>query len=276
MKKFLSLFVPAFILFIACEIDHPTGLNTDSSDSENITLQTEIGTVTPLLKQKQYLTLNKFDGSDSTFVKHVLVKARGKKKITIGNKDYGKSTVTFRNKGLQHDTQIEFSFAASGTFEAWVNSPDYGYNQIPLNKRIKLILSYKTAELSSINEDDLRIFWYDQDNENWKLVGGVVNKKKKFVLVNIKKTGHFIIADANGNAVGHPILDQGSGADLSDQDLSAIRFNIFNEYNETISDNNFVSWKDGGELKVEFKAEDYGYENFYASAICFYRRRNSY
>ena len=42
-------------------------------------------------------------------------------------------------------------------------------------------LSYKDADLGEIEEDSLRIWYYDEINEFWEVIGSDVNKEAKYV-----------------------------------------------------------------------------------------------
>lgn len=53
---------------------------------------------------------------------------------------------------------------------------------------ITVRLSYKDADLTGIDIDNLTIAWYDEANDEWIDIGGIVNKARQYVEVH---TDHF-------------------------------------------------------------------------------------
>ena len=50
-----------------------------------------------------------------------------------------------------------------------------------LSNPVTMRLSYKDADLGGIAEEDLRIWYYDENDELWELAGQIVNTVEKYV-----------------------------------------------------------------------------------------------
>ena len=65
---------------------------------------------------------------------------------------------------------------------------EFSPHGIQFNVPVRMELSYKDADLTGINEDDLRIYYLNEDTGIWEVIGDTVDKTNKVV---IGYTNHF-------------------------------------------------------------------------------------
>ncbi len=133
--------------------------------------------ILPVASQYNYFR----KGDDSTFYAEKFIEAEEGGKIKVGNIEYGKSSIFFPEDALPEDMLISFSWAPSGTLEGTLSDVEFGPHGTYFNKPVELKLSYKMADLSGVNENSLHIYYYNEDTGLWELIGGTINKKKKYV-----------------------------------------------------------------------------------------------
>jgi hypothetical protein len=102
--------------------------------------------------------------------------------IQIGDDVTGISSISFDPGDLNQDLNVNFLWD-SQTFTA-----EFGPHRAIFSDTVVIRLSYKDALLGGINEDDLRIWYYDANNQLWEMTGNIVNKTEKYVE---GKTTHF-------------------------------------------------------------------------------------
>lgn len=89
--------------------------------------------------------------------------------VRIGDYETGTSGVKFLPGDLQEDTTINICWD-SENFQA-----EFSPHGIVFNRPVTIRLSYKDANLCDLNEDRLRIWYYDELNNLWEIVGNEVN-----------------------------------------------------------------------------------------------------
>ena len=104
-----------------------------------------------------------------------LVTAASGGTVQIGDEATGISSITFAAGDLSDDLTVEFWWN-SHNFEA-----KFGPHGSTFNNPIVIRLSYKDADLGNIDEEDLRIWYYDENDQMWEPVGQVVNTVEKYV-----------------------------------------------------------------------------------------------
>ncbi len=109
------------------------------------------------------------------FNRSQLVTAASGGTVQIGDETTGISSITFAAGDLSNDLTVEFWWN-SQNFEA-----DLGPHGSTFNNPIVIRLSYKDADLGNIDEEDLRIWYYDENDDMWEPVGQVVNTVEKYV-----------------------------------------------------------------------------------------------
>jgi hypothetical protein len=108
--------------------------------------------------------------------------------IVVGDEASGYSSLDFMPGDLNYDTIITFRWDDQNY------SAEFTPHGINFNNPVRLNLSYKTADVSAINEEALRI-WYYNDNENhWELIGGEVDTEKQEVSAYINHFSRYELA----------------------------------------------------------------------------------
>lgn len=69
----------------------------------------------------------------------------------------------------------------SNIYELTISNADNSGENISFNKAIKIAISYDDANFTSADEDNLSIYWFNEDIQAWVHVGGRVNKENKTV-----------------------------------------------------------------------------------------------
>lgn len=99
-------------------------------------------------------------------------------KIEVGDEEHGISKIYFPMKAVSSPVFLTFWWESSGFLEG---GADFSPHGTTFNRQVKIELSYKDADLSGVNEDDLRIYYYHEDTGVWEIIGDQVNKNRKTV-----------------------------------------------------------------------------------------------
>lgn len=118
----------------------------------------------------------------NAFYGRKFMKARKGGAIRLGNGKTGRSKIKFNKGDLKDDTLIEFKWAADGTVSGMFSKMDFGPHGTYFNHPVRVELSYKMADLSNINEEQLRIWYFNEDTGLWEYIGGRVNTRTKKVI----------------------------------------------------------------------------------------------
>jgi hypothetical protein len=95
--------------------------------------------------------------------------------VRIGDYETGYSGVKFLPGNLQEDTTINIWWD-SQNFQA-----EFSPHGITFNEPVLMRLSYKDADLGDIDENSLRIWYYNEINDVWEIIGNEVNTDAKYV-----------------------------------------------------------------------------------------------
>ena len=184
-----------FLNFNACEKNAPFESTNPEITSGEIAIQSNIGTVyIPKLKPQFENILAKPGQNDSIFFKKKKIKAKKGGKIILGNDFYGKSKIVFKKGALKKDLKIAFEWRASQSLNGFVGDAVFGPHGSQFKKPVKVVLSYKAVDLTGIDEDDLKFFYYDEENEIWILQDGHLNKRKKQYISHLKHFSRYAVA----------------------------------------------------------------------------------
>ncbi len=121
------------------------------------------------------------------FNRSQLVTAASGGTVQIGDDATGISSITFAAGDLSDDLTVEFWWN-SQNFEA-----QFGPHGSTFNNPIVIRLSYKDADLGNIDEEDLRIWYYDENDDMWEPVGQVVNTVEKYVEGTTLHFSHYAV-----------------------------------------------------------------------------------
>lgn len=130
---------------------------------------------------------------DPLFYQQKDIKANRGGELKVGNRKVGESKIKFKKNDLPQDLTISFQWAPAGTFEGLLSNMEFGPHGTYFNNPVELELSYKTANLEGFDEEDLRVYYYNEESELWKFIGGDVNKRKKTVKVYLDHFSRYAI-----------------------------------------------------------------------------------
>jgi hypothetical protein len=109
--------------------------------------------------------------------------------ISVGDDISGVSTIQFQPGDLNDDRLISFGWDSQGYVT------ELGPHGLVFNHPVELDLSYKDADLTGVDEDNLKIWYYNEGNDNWELIGGTVDKTAKRVEGTILHFSRYAIGD---------------------------------------------------------------------------------
>ncbi|MCH7677049.1 hypothetical protein IH879_19170 [candidate division KSB1 bacterium] len=105
--------------------------------------------------------------------------------IVVGTPGHGISRLSVPFGALSTWIQINFWWESTGFLEG---GADFSPHGTKFNLPVRVELSYKGADLTGVNEDNLEIRYYNETTGQWELIGNQVDKVKKVV---IGYTDHF-------------------------------------------------------------------------------------
>lgn len=108
--------------------------------------------------------------------------------MTSGDNASGFSSLDFQPGAVPQDTIINFDWDSQGYVS------DLSPHGIVFNNPVTMRLSYKDADLTGVNEDSLKIWYYHSGTDSWELIGGTVNKTEKYVEVIITHFSRYALA----------------------------------------------------------------------------------
>jgi hypothetical protein len=184
-SAFISL--TGLLLFASCSNESP--LSNDNLVSKKVA-QSDIGEITFLnVDQSKLAYLDKEAADGITFRSRKLIETKKGGKIMVGNRKVGKSVIEFEKNDLPYNTPIEFEWAANETIDGAFRPCG-----IYFNKPVRVEFSYKLAEIDGVNENDLRIFYFNKDKGIWEFKGGTVDTKEKIVTTYLKHFSRYAVA----------------------------------------------------------------------------------
>ncbi len=199
MKSIKGIFSALFVLAVAFFLT----INISSCSRENIvsmqetsegqtaqeTVMSDHGPIKLLQTDAQSIKPLEKSRLDSIFYAVRLVQARFGGDLTVGNILSGFSSISFGPLSLYDDTIISFQYIAGNTLEA-----HFRPHGIQFRRPARLTLSYKSANLEGVDENSLRVYYFNEETQIWELIGGIVNKLTKTVTVEITHFSRYALA----------------------------------------------------------------------------------
>jgi len=101
-------------------------------------------------------------------------------KIKVGDEAHGKSKLVIPKNAIDKGDKVLLTFwwKSTGFLEG---GSDFSPHGTLFNEPVQLELSYKDADLTGVNEDDLEIRYYNEGTGQWEFIGNEVDKNKKVV-----------------------------------------------------------------------------------------------
>ena len=97
----------------------------------------------------------------------------------VGDYEHGRSWLYFPPYAMSQTTIVTMDWESTGFLEGGAEFSPHG---VQFNKPVTVWLSYKDADLGDIKEEDLKIWYFNEETELWELIGGEVDEKKKIVI----------------------------------------------------------------------------------------------
>lgn len=105
--------------------------------------------------------------------------------IVVGRPAIGRSSICFQPGDVPSDLNVRVQWDPHGAIHGGVEfSPHGAHFKAPVQVRV----SYATMDLDRVDEDKIRLWYYNEEEDVWELVGGKVDKANKQVVATI---GHF-------------------------------------------------------------------------------------
>jgi|GEM_PF-1141798 len=179
-----------FIIGITgCSQDSPMSpVTKNQSNSSGRVVQSDIGPVTILQLSQTHRESESLSKVAGTYSSEKFIKAVEGGVVTVGNNDLGYSKIVVDPNDLPEDMTISLQWASDGYCEG-----EFGPHGTQFNDPVKVVLSYKGADLSDIDEDDLKISYYNEDTGIWEVMGGTVDTENKEVVVYLEHFSRYAI-----------------------------------------------------------------------------------
>ena len=185
MKSFKSS-VSVIIIALTALIIGLTGCSTDNAVSptsgdisQGKIVQSDIGPV-------KILALKSTSLAKSAAEQFIVAEKGGT--ITVGNRTQGLSRIIFEPGDLPKDMTIEFNWAID---EYCIG--EFGPHGTVFNSPVRVELSYKAADLSNVDEKNLRISYYDEDSGVWQVLGGKADRENKVLIAYLEHFSRYAI-----------------------------------------------------------------------------------
>ena len=180
------------LAFSACNEDGPFTPLAEAqpgvTENADKVIETNVGSYKVLRVDPAYRAPSLSKDGDSIFVAEQYIDAAWGGWIMLGSHDFGFSALAFSPNALPHSDTIYFEWAASNCFDGMLTGLEFGPHGTQFQTPVYLSLSYRAADLTGINEDDLKFFYFNDLTGIWELTPCKVNKWTKTVVV---KLNHF-------------------------------------------------------------------------------------
>ena len=163
-----------------------------SACSKESPLQSEAHSIAPKQADEELKILKaKTFSLGKLFVNEKLITVEDGGKILVGNEENGKSSLHFASGDVSQDVLVRFSWESTGLLEG---GAEFSPSDAVFNNPVKITLSYKDADLTGINEQDIRIYFFNETEVVWELIASEVNTKKKRVSGYIDNFSRYALA----------------------------------------------------------------------------------
>jgi hypothetical protein len=125
-----------------------------------------------ILKSKSGVSLQKH------FVTSWYVAAGATGWIYTGDDEHGRCWLHFSSGALNQNAIITLDWESTGFLEGGAEFNPHG---LQFNEPVTLWISYKDADLGDVAEENLKIWYFNEDTGMWELIGDVVDTEHKVV-----------------------------------------------------------------------------------------------
>lgn len=109
--------------------------------------------------------------------------------VLLGDENSGYLSLNFMPGDLTDNTVITFEWD-SQSFFAELNP-----HGIYFNNPVKLTLSYNQADVSAVQEEDIKVWYYDEPQNTWELIGGQVDTETRHIETYINHFSLYALAE---------------------------------------------------------------------------------
>jgi hypothetical protein len=198
----LAMGMVLLLVLLGCEKNSPVAPLASSDvlvskplGSSSIEAASDIGSIWIL--QDAQAGLAKVVGCDSLWHKKEYIKSSQGGLIEIGDLASGRSSIQFQQNALPKDTAVSMDRmhrrdiydcqSLSFVFE-------FGPEGTVFLNTVTVTLSYRTADLSGVPEDNLKIFYYNPIRNLWEYLESVVDKENKTITAELEHFSRYAIA----------------------------------------------------------------------------------
>ncbi|MDZ7722802.1 MAG: hypothetical protein U5R06_08305 [candidate division KSB1 bacterium] len=183
-KRSVSIIAVALMAVIialtGCSTDNAVSPTSSANQSaQGKIVQSDIGPV-------QILSLKSAPLAKSAAEQFIVAKEGGT--IAIGNNTQGISKIVFKPNDLPKDMSITFSWAID---EYCIG--EFGPHGTQFNSPVRVELSYKAAELTNVDEENLRISYYNENTNVWEVLGGKTDVENKVLIAYLEHFSRYAI-----------------------------------------------------------------------------------
>jgi hypothetical protein len=178
------------LVLLGCEKHSPVSPNAlvinNLVEHSNLEAASNIGTIWIL--NDALTNLPKATSCDDLWHKKEYIKSKEGGLIEIGNFETGRSSLNFNQKALPADITVFMQRRKLGDCNSFPFVFEFGPEGTVFNNTVTVTLSYRTANLSGVPEDNLKIFYYNPIRNLWEFLESEVDKENKTVSAEL---GHF-------------------------------------------------------------------------------------
>ena len=201
----IGLIFVATMFFAGCSSEGPTSFTSDESPAftSDESLDGSSLLPSPSSTQPQFLRrpypLAKpaaHDGEDeeSFFYAEKLIEADKGGELEVGNYKFGTSELDVPAGGLSEDKILSMKVPKYGDLISTISQATFGEHGTVFAKPATVKLSYKPADLTGINEEDLTAWYWNEATGEWEDIGGEVDLVKKQVIFYIDHFSRYGLA----------------------------------------------------------------------------------
>lgn len=110
--------------------------------------------------------------------------------LEVGDREHGISSLTFHRWSVHQWIYVTFWWESTGFLEGGSEFSPHG---IQFDVPVTLKLSYKDANMDGVNEDNLKIYYYNQEKNAWEALVSVVDKEEKVLIANLEHFSRYAI-----------------------------------------------------------------------------------
>jgi len=96
----------------------------------------------------------------------------------VGNNRHGRCWLYFPRYAMNQTTIVTMDWESTGFLEG---GAEFSPEGTQFNRPVTVWISYKDADLGGINEEDLKIWYFNEKAGMWEVIGDVVDTKNKMV-----------------------------------------------------------------------------------------------